>query len=127
MNLRPATMDDARLLRIWREQPELTVETHLAWLREIICAKDRHVFMAECTEWLVGTGRIERLERTAWLSWTIAPSMRGRGLGRQLGELLVAHARDLGYETVGAKVRVDNVPSMKIAHQLSLNCLWLLP
>jgi GNAT superfamily N-acetyltransferase len=44
----------------------------------------------------------------------VRPSARGKGLGRQLAEAVVAEARRLGY----AHMRLDTVPGMDGAHSL---------
>ena len=47
-------------------------------------------------------------EQTPELTIAIVPSMRGRGLGRELLEALLVHAREDGFERVSLSVEPDN-------------------
>jgi RimJ/RimL family protein N-acetyltransferase len=80
----------------------------------------------------VGAGRIENNFRSTppgtfcLLSYTIAPDVRGRGFGTELVRLLVVQAQALGYTTIGARIRRDNLASIKCALSGGVNAIRLL-
>jgi len=100
VRVRPATEDDAVLLHTWRNDPvvrslsrstdPIPLDAHAAWLRASLAAADRHLLVVETAgprAEPVGTTRYDLLpgddgSRTRWeVSITVAPEMRGRGLG----------------------------------------------
>lgn len=122
MNLRPATVEDGALLHAWRNDPEtrknsrnrapVSVEEHAAWLRATLAAPDRRLLIAEHDGVPVGTVRCDGSAGGQWeLSWTVAPGMRGRGLGRQM----VCEAASMCDGRVCAWIRPGNTPSEAIA------------
>ena len=100
VRVRPATEDDAALLRSWRNDPEvrrwsrssdeMPAEAHETWLRDVLADPDRHLLIVVHTGSgePVGTTRYDRLggpdsaDRSRWeISITVAPGMRGQGFG----------------------------------------------
>ena len=104
VRVRPATEHDAVLLHTWRNDPvvrslsrstdPIPLEAHAAWLRASLAAPDRHLLVVETAgpeATPVGTTRYDLLpglptdpdgSRARWeVSITVAPEMRGRGLG----------------------------------------------
>ncbi len=137
MTLRPATEKDAKLLYLWRmdgdamvasmQRKPFTIEEHKLWLKSYLAMDHHHLYLAEVDGQAVGTGRIEKPYKTAWLSWTIGAEWRRRGFGTLLAKQLILAATALGYGTIGARVRMGNAPSMKIARRAGLHVLWMLP
>ncbi|MCQ9163669.1 GNAT family N-acetyltransferase [Arthrobacter sp. STN4] len=91
---RLATVDDASILFEWRNDPtvrgvsrnarELTWEGHIAWLQKVLASPLRLLFIVESGRKPIGTVRFDAHDTDAqrWeVSITIAPSLRGRGLG----------------------------------------------
>jgi UDP-2,4-diacetamido-2,4,6-trideoxy-beta-L-altropyranose hydrolase len=100
LRVRPATEDDAVLLHTWRNDPvvrslsrstdPIPLDSHAAWLRASLAAPDRHLLVVETAgsdATPVATTRYDLLaddsgSRARWeVSITVAPEMRGRGLG----------------------------------------------
>ena len=93
--MRPATKADARLLHEWRNDPEarrasrnmdwVPWEVHEAWLARMLESPACMIRIVEEGGRPAGVVRAERSGDHWELSWTVAPSARGRGI--------VAHAR----------------------------------
>jgi UDP-2,4-diacetamido-2,4,6-trideoxy-beta-L-altropyranose hydrolase len=100
VRVRPATEDDAVLLHTWRNDPvvrslsrstdPIPLDAHAAWMRASLAARDRHLLVVETSgpdATPVATTRYDLLaddsgSRARWeVSITVAPEMRGRGLG----------------------------------------------
>ena len=85
VHIRPAKMQDARLLFNWRNDPatramsitsgELNWEMHLGWLSSRLSLPDPCIFITEVSGCAIGTFRIDGDE----ISFTVAPEARGRG------------------------------------------------
>lgn len=136
LHVRPATVDDAQLLLDWRNDPEarsrsrssdvIDLEDHLAWLRATLASPDRHLLVVETAEGTpVATTRYDRLAPAGdgddpgdrWeVSISVAPGMRGRGLGgatlRDSDEWLRGAEPAAG--AVVAHVRPDNTSSRRL-------------
>ena len=137
LHVRPATEDDAQVLLDWRNDPEarsrsrssdvIDLEGHLAWLRGTLASTDRHLLVVETAEGTpVATTRYDRLARDhgddgdggdRWeVSISVAPGMRGRGLGgatlRASDEWLRGAEPEAG--AVVAHVRPDNTSSRRL-------------
>ena len=119
--LRPATLEDARILFEWRNDPqvraashnqsEISFEDHLTWLEGSLANPDRKLYIAEEDGVSVGTVRSDWVENAYTLSWTVGPEARGRGVGKRMVSLLVKQIR----EPIRAEVKVGNLASMKIS------------
>jgi len=116
MRLRKATMDDARRLFDWRNDPvtraasvnrdPVTWEDHVAWLEASLTNPLREILIAEDGVPL-GTVRLDKDLRTE-VSITLSPAARGHG---QAAPLIA-----LATETKGpfvARIRPDNPASRK--------------
>lgn len=116
MRLRKATMDDARRLFDWHNDPATRAasvnrdpvawEDHLAWLEASLANPLREILIAEDGVPL-GTVRLDKDVRTE-LSITLAPAARGHGLAAPL----IALASQ-GIGPVVARIRPDNAASRK--------------
>jgi RimJ/RimL family protein N-acetyltransferase len=110
----PATMDHAKVLFDWRNDP-LTKEmsrnqdavewgTHINWLAGRLSRP--HLYIATIDGCPVGTFRVDGEE----ISYTVAPEHRGKGVG--LAMLCHARAR---FGPLRAEIFERNIASIKIA------------
>ena len=124
--LRPAVKTDARLLYEWRNDPEarknsrqadfVSWESHEAWLARALSSPERIIRIVEEQGRPVGMVRADQCARGWELSWTVAPAVRGRGIGRRMMKQFVATLA----KPLVAVIRTGNVPSIKIASAAGL-------
>jgi len=123
MNFRKATIEDAELLLVWRNDPEtraasrnmgiIKLEDHRVWLAGVIQNPRRYLFIAEVGKTPVGTIRADDGERGTELSWTVAPEARGQGHGKRMLAEFLRHSCLAG-EEVWAEIKTDNPASVKM-------------
>lgn len=119
--LRPTTMDDAHDVLAWRNDPqtreasihteEIDTDTHIAWFRNVIDDENRNLYIAMMGDEKVGSIRADLTDGVYELSWMVAPSCRGQGIGKKLllGVMEVLEGR------FRAVIKKDNIASMRIA------------
>ena len=106
VRLRPATLADAELLFVWRNDPltrqqsihaePVAWDSHLDWLAASLQNQDRQLFIAEQAlpaaqaPVVLGTVRADKIGEDYELSWTVAPERRGNGWGRKMVAALIA-------------------------------------
>lgn len=125
LSLRAATLQDAKTLLVWRNDPqtrvashntdEVRLEDHLAWLESSLKKPEqRRLWIAELDGKLVGTCRADK-EDDGWeLSWTVAPEARGQGVAHKMLLKLI----ETFQQPLTAQVKKDNMASMKVAERL---------
>ncbi len=124
VELRTATLNDAKTLYDWRNDPltrknslnqqEIPFESHQRWLSDVLLDKDRHLLIAlDSSGVAVGTGRADFDGKFYELSWSIAPNKRGQGLGQKLVRALTDQ-----FQPAQASIRQDNISSIKIAEAI---------
>ena len=122
VTLRLATANDEALLLRWRNDPAtvracvsaapVSSLTHKAWLANLLKDPSRRLYMACCDGTPAGTVRVDLLDGgAAELSWTVAPEMRGRGVGKAMVKMALKYLN----ATVAAKIRHGNKASERIA------------
>jgi len=119
--LRGATIDDARLLYEWRNDPAarsasrnivpLDFESHVRWLEGTLKNSLRELLIAEIDGTPVGTVRLDRSAEGTELSWTVAPGVRRKGIGKAIVALACRRAKPPIY----AEMQEGNIASIKIA------------
>ena len=98
--LRRATLEDAKILLDWRNDSAtrqnslchapVVWEKHLQWLQKCLDDPNRALYIAETDGIAVGTVRADFDGKIHELSWTVAPNQRGKGVGLQLVQSLIA-------------------------------------
>ena len=123
ISFRAASIRDSVTLLEWRNDPLtrknsinvgiVELEAHNKWFLNSLNDHNRKIFIAEINSTPIGTVRFDKEATSSdWeLSWTIAPCMRGKGLGK----LMVKAATRVINSNLKAKVRRDNTSSSKIA------------
>lgn len=134
LTLRPATMDDARLLLGWRNDAATRQASHGSapvawpdhqrWLAAVLADPRRQLWLACLGDEPVGTVRADAPAADApgapdaaqVLSWTVAPAARGRGLGARMVRQLAARLPG----PLRAEVREGNTASVRVARAAGL-------
>jgi RimJ/RimL family protein N-acetyltransferase len=121
LRLRPASLDDAELLLEWRNDlstreashntAPICIDEHIEWLKRILANENRHLYVAEIDGAPVGTVRADYENPGYELSWTVSPSMRGHGVGKDMVRLLAKTISD----SIRAEVKAGNIASIRIA------------
>ncbi len=125
ITLRKATMDDAAALLTWRNDPEtrrqsfntdiVPLENHLTWLAGVITNPDRILFVAEHEGVPAGTIRADKdTDGSYEISWTVAPLMRGKGIGKAM----LRAACETLEGNLTAQVKSENKASMSMAESV---------
>jgi spore coat polysaccharide biosynthesis predicted glycosyltransferase SpsG len=131
LTVRPAGMDDARLLWRWRNDSttragsrssaEVTWDEHVGWLTASLARADRVLLVVEHALAPVGTVRWDLEGKGEWeVSITLAPERRGQSMARPLlrtGEVALSEAESSGGTGVTAYlavVHVDNNASVRL-------------
>jgi RimJ/RimL family protein N-acetyltransferase len=131
--LREVSRGDAYVLWVWANDPltrqaaldthTIAWEEHRAWLAQRIGSSTARIWLAvDETDRLLGCIRFETTDdwETAKLSYTVAPDVRGRGVGRRIvetgtGRIQIEHRR----VRIVADVRTANIPSIRIFRALA--------
>jgi RimJ/RimL family protein N-acetyltransferase len=97
--LRPATLADAECLLAWRNDPAtcrashnpsiVQRDEHISWLHSVLADPGRRLLIAEQDGIAVGSVRADSKAGHWVLSWTIAPAIRGKGIGSRMVALFV--------------------------------------
>ena len=144
--LRKATMDDAKLLFRWKNDPAtiansitkrgVTMEEHMNWLEKVVDNPKRQLYILEINQIPVGQLRldIDDFEKardttvvedikqvtaiTAEISYGLASEHRGKGLGKVLLEQAELIAQVYGFDQLTAEVLPHNLASQKLFKKL---------
>ncbi|TSC60935.1 MAG: N-acetyltransferase GCN5 [Parcubacteria group bacterium Gr01-1014_107] len=124
ITFRRATLEDAKRLLEWRNDPEtrrqsintdeVTWDAHIKWLEKSLANPSRTLLIAMLGEEPVGTVRLDSGEPRSEISWTVAPSARGRGLGTRI----VEEALKIFNRPLRARIKPGNPASIKIAERV---------
>lgn len=116
LTIRAATMDDARRLFEWRNDPltramsfsseEIEWDRHVSWLERRLSQEKPNLYIAEMRTVPIGTFRIDDDE----ISYTVAPQHRRNGLATAM----LVEARHL-FGVKRAKIKPENIASIRAA------------
>jgi RimJ/RimL family protein N-acetyltransferase len=124
LSLRRAGVEDADLLRSWRNDPttreasfssrEVSREEHARWLAEKLEDANCALFIVEDAGEPIGQVRLDRVDQDeAEVSIALASAARGKGIGREALRLAKSHAaRSLGVKKLTARVKCSNSASL---------------
>lgn len=121
LTFKPAKVEDCKLLFDWRND-EITrknsissdiipFENHVKWFNESLKNKNRKIYIVFNNNTTVGTTRVDIENKKNIISWTIAPSARGKGYGK----LMVKSFVDMLNGEIIAIIKENNTASIKIA------------
>ena len=121
LQLRLATNDDAGTLLEWRNNPItreashntalVSADEHRQWLTGILTNANRRLYVAEINNAPVGTVRVDSENIGYEFSWTVAPMMRGQGVG----QAMVAQLAKDTLSPIRAEIKIGNIASVRIA------------
>lgn len=127
LQLRPATVGDARLLHAWRNHPAVRAvsgtqapidfDAHERWLQAVLANPARWLFVAQVGRLPVGSIRFDRVDGAECeVSLYTDPDLQGLGLGQRLldaGEQALLARHPLGFTSV-ARVLPGNAASQRL-------------
>jgi UDP-2,4-diacetamido-2,4,6-trideoxy-beta-L-altropyranose hydrolase len=136
IGLREATVDDANVLHVWRNDPDtrqnsihskpIPFDEHLTWLLCIISETHRFSYIAHEDRTDIGTVVLDlrssmkekssspnrNLPGHGRVSITVAPICRGQGYATPILQAVCQQAKVLGVRTLEAVVKVTNGASL---------------
>lgn len=126
LKFRPATITDTDILLKWRNDPEtrkrshnsrkISKNEHNKWFAASLENSNRKIFIVEYNENPVGVIRTDNEGGVVELSWTVAPEVRGQGIGKEMVSLFVKKIN----EPIRAEVKVGNEASRRIAEGVGM-------
>lgn len=123
--LRRLGPDDLEMLWRWRNDPHtrrmerepdyIPRETYFTWLRIVDSSAARRIYVAAVADGAIGHCELAmRPNGAADIGINLNPDYRGRGLAAAVIDAGIAAARaDLGFHTVWAEIRMENLPSQR--------------
>lgn len=124
LHLRPATIEDAESLLVWRNDPKsvrfsrsgrlVHPAEHRRWLSDVLVHPKSRILIAEVDGHSIGQIRIDVEAGVGRVSVALAPEAQGRGYGTATIEALprVLQA-DFQVTELVAEVHAENVPSVR--------------
>ena len=124
MKLRKAIFDDWSILLDWRNDPttrensfkteEVSEQTHKLWFNDSLLNPYREIYILEDNLISVGSIRIDTLLINEYLlSWSIAPTQRGKGYGTKILEMLLQDRKGKFI----AEIKPENIASIKMVQK----------
>lgn len=102
--LKSVKAEDCDILFEWANDPEtrkqsfnsnpIAYEDHVKWFDSKLQSPDSRIFILMCDDTPSGTIRLDRISDSGnfLISYSIAPSMRGKGLGKEILRLVIDEA-----------------------------------
>lgn len=127
ITLRPAIMDDATRLYVWRTHKstrammmatgEIRWEDHMDWLGRTLADPETRLYVVLADGQPVGTVRFDLSPGDdglqAQVSVTVSPECRGAGYGTEILRVGTARMLDGGIKRVIAHIKAENIASQK--------------
>lgn len=128
-SLRPATDSDSATLLLWRNDPQtkawaratraITQTEHEDWLARVLADPSRLLFVLQRESQDVASVRLDLSDESAdeaEISITVAPEVRGQGIGSQALIATAAYAAESlpGIRRILAVVNRDNEASLRL-------------
>nr|WP_246427934.1 GNAT family N-acetyltransferase [Paenibacillus phyllosphaerae] len=125
MQVRLAHNGDAAMLFAWRNEETVRQQsfnsdpidwaTHVRWLEMTLASSDQLICIALEGDKPAGSFRLEKLtDSTVLISITVAPMLRGQGLGSRMLRLAAEQCRSrFGPVTIVAQIKADNEASLR--------------
>jgi RimJ/RimL family protein N-acetyltransferase len=120
VRLRPAQVQDAEILWLWRNDPVTRVHSrstepiswkaHVAWLTAALADPARKIMIAEHGATPIGTVALHGIDEEWEISITVAPEKRGGGAGTAILQSACARTS----HDIYASVRNGNRPSRRL-------------
>ncbi|MFH6963253.1 GNAT family N-acetyltransferase [Flavobacterium plurextorum] len=127
--LREANIDDAELLFTWANDPDvrknsivqeqIVWEKHLAWFKNKVNSSETKIFILNNKSKCFGQIRIDKVDSQWQIDYSIDPTYRGQGLGKEIVKRLLDKF-DFKFK---ATVKRENNPSAKVFTHLGFRTL----
>jgi UDP-2,4-diacetamido-2,4,6-trideoxy-beta-L-altropyranose hydrolase len=130
LHVRPAGAADERQLLVWANDPvvrrnafstdPISAETHHRWFHGRLANSSSRLFIVESSDGVaLGQVRFDLDEGNWRIDYSLAPMLRGRGLGRRLLEAALSTlASECAGHTVVGEVKMVNLPSRRVFESL---------
>lgn len=129
MNIRLATIEDARDILDWRNDPltmkmsfsdgEIKLKEHTDWLDSMLQNDDVLLFITEIDDTKAAMTRFDRNKNSLEVSININPKFRGNGLASPiLDQSIKTMQQYWGTQTLSAKIKNENYASIKLFQKL---------
>ena len=126
--LRSARRDDLLLYFNWANDPDarrnsllpdqIKIDTHTSWFKARMISLTSHLLVLEAGGLPIGQIRFEQANGTAWISYSLDPISRGRGLAVHLVASGIEAMSTLGINHFSATVKADNAASLSVFRKL---------
>lgn len=123
IGIREAIIDDAKILYDWACDPEtrqnsfntkpLEWNDHILWLKDRLMDPSVKIYILHLTNKLIGVVRFE-VDDTTIISITVAPSLRGMGLGDKLLNVACNKYWEDNASDILAYIKKGNIASQRI-------------
>jgi len=130
ITFRLANVDDGLELLAWRNdletrqasfnEEEVGLIKHFIWLNQTLKDHKKRLFIAEKKGKKLGVVRIDFLDKSFELSWTVNPDYRGQGIGTKMVCMVTKEMKLVAHKPITARVRQSNFASMFIAQKAGL-------
>lgn len=122
---------DVDLLFTWANDEEtrkqsfhsekIPYEDHIKWFESSLARKDREIYICSHGAEKIGVLRLDYIQEDTWeISYSIAPSKRGKGYGKEMLRLCEDLCKGMlpGVKKLTARVKAENEGSVKIFTEL---------